>query len=116
GNGAPSITLDGAVLADGGTSSLPATFIATDTSIVGLQVADDDAGQGQLTATLQSGGNAPVTFSAVGPAAITGNGTSSLTLVGTLDQINASLSSGITATTDGVVGGDAAISFTIDDG
>ncbi len=116
GNGAPSISLNGEALRDGESSSLAASFIATDISLTGLQVTDADAGQGQLTATFQSAGDAPVTFAASGPAVVTGSGSASLVLVGTLDEINASLAAGVVSTTDGVLGGNAAISFTIDDG
>ncbi len=77
---------------------------------------DVDAGTGELTATFQSSGAAPLTFSAGGPAVVGGSGTATLTLTGTLDDINASLTAGITSTTDGVTGGDAVISFTVDDG
>ncbi|MEC9054551.1 MAG: VCBS domain-containing protein, partial [Verrucomicrobiota bacterium] len=116
GNGAPAATLAGEGLPDGGSTSLPATFLATGTNIDGLQVEDVDAGEGQLTATFQSAGQAPLTFTAGGPAAVGGSGTDTLTLVGTLGEINASLATGVTSTTDGVIGGDAVISFTIDDG
>ena len=116
GNGAPSATLAGEGLPDGGSTSLPATFLATGTSIDGLQVEDADAGNGQLTATFQSTGQSPLTFTAGGPAAVAGSGTDTVTLVGTLEEINASLAAGLISTTDAVTGGDAVITFTIDDG
>ena len=116
GNGAPSATLAGEGLPDGGSTSLPATFLATGTSIDGLQVEDADAGEGQLTATFQSTGQSPLTFTAGGPAAVEGSGTDTVTLVGTLEEINASLAAGLISTTDGVTGGNAVITFTIDDG
>ena len=77
---------------------------------------DADVGVGELTATLQSTGAAPLTFVAGGPAVVGGSATDTLTLTGTLDDINASLAAGVTSTTDGVTGGNAVISFTIDDG
>ena len=116
GNAPPTATLAGEALGDGGSTVLPATFIATGTTLDTLQVDDVDAGTGELTATFQSSGAAPLTFSAGGPAVVGGSGTATLTLTGTLDDINASLTAGITSTTDGVTGGDAVISFTVDDG
>jgi len=116
GNAPPTATLAGEALAGGGSTVLPATFIATGTTIDTLQVNDADAGTGELTATFQSSGAAPLTFSAGGPAVVGGSGTATLTLTGTLDDINASLAAGVISTTDGVTGGDAVISFTIDDG
>ena len=116
GNGAPSATLGEEVLADGGSTSLPATFIATGTLLEGLQVDDADAEGGQLTVTLQSTGQAPLTFAAGGPAAVDGSGTDTLTLTGTLTDLNASLAAGVTYTADTVTGGDATISVTVDDG
>ena len=116
GNAPPTATLAGEALGDGGSTVLPATFIATGTTLDTLQVDDVDAGTGELTATFQSSGGAPLTFSAGGPAVVGGSGTATLTLTGTLDDINASLAAGVISTTDGVTGGDAVISFTIDDG
>ncbi|MEC8942841.1 MAG: hypothetical protein VYC95_08920, partial [Verrucomicrobiota bacterium] len=116
GNAPPTATLAGEALGDGGSTVLPATFIATGTTLDTLQVDDVDAGTGELTATFQSSGAAPLTFSAGGPAVVGGSGTATLILTGTLDDINASLAAGVISTTDGVTGGDAVISFTIDDG
>ena len=116
GNGAPTATLGGEVLADGGSTALPATFIGTGSSIDGLQIDDADAGEGQLTVTFQSEGQAPLAFTAGGPAATDGSGTGTLTLTGTLVDLNASLAAGVIYTADAVTGGDAVISLTVDDG
>ena len=116
GNVSPTATLGGESLSDGGLTSLPAAFIATGTLLDGLQVDDADAGAGQVTVTFQSSGQAPLSFTAGGAAAVNGSGTDTLTLTGTIADLNASLAAGVTYATDPLAGGDAVISFTVDDG
>ena len=116
GNQSPTATLGGLAIADGGATSLPDGPIATGTLLDGLQVDDVDAGAGMVTATFQSSGSGPLTFTASGPASVGGNGSGTLTLMGTLSNVNASLATGVTYTTDALSGGNAVISFTIDDG
>jgi hypothetical protein len=69
-------------------------------AITGLSITDVDAGAGNdITTTLTSVGTAFVTVGAVGGgAAITGNGTNSVTLTGTIGQINASLGGSVVYT------------------
>jgi serralysin len=56
-----------------------------------FQIADFDAGSGAMTTTLGVA-HGTITIGAPGSVAITGNGTDTLTLNGTVDEINAALS------------------------
>jgi predicted extracellular nuclease/methionine-rich copper-binding protein CopC len=60
-------------------------------AIAGLAIADPDAGSGTMTTKLGVE-HGTVTIAAVGGAAVTGSGSASVTLSGTLAQINATLS------------------------
>jgi hypothetical protein len=66
------------------------TVAAVDHFIAGLAVSDVDAGAGNLTTTL-SVGNGILTVASAGGAAVAGSGTASVTLTGTLAQINTTL-------------------------
>lgn len=117
GNVAPTANDDGSPLANGGASILPSAFIGTGSVLGDVRVDDIDAGAGNVTATFQSMGAAPLTFSvtAVGLAAVGGDGTGTLTIDGTLADVNATLGNVLTYTTDAVTGGNASILFTIND-
>ncbi|MFM1557748.1 MAG: beta strand repeat-containing protein [Roseibacillus sp.] len=117
GNVSPTATDDGNPLADGGTSILPDTFIGTGRVLGDVRVDDPDAGAGNVTATFQSVGAAPLTFSvtALGSASVGGNGTGTLTIDGTVTDVNATLGNVFTYNTDAVTGGNASILFAIND-
>lgn len=115
GNVAPSATFEGNPIANGGSTVIPNGTIGTQTPLGTFEVDDPDAGAGVVTATLQSTGAAPLTFDAPGPATVTGSGTGTLMVSGTMADVNTSLA-GATVSTDAATGGDAVISFTIDDG
>jgi hypothetical protein len=65
----------------------------TATPIAGLSIADPDAGAGTLTTTL-SVTHGTLTAAAIGGAGVTGSGTDSITITGTVAQINTALGSG----------------------
>jgi predicted outer membrane repeat protein len=75
-----------------GTQSVEAN---TDSAIVAPSIQDPDAGSDELTATL-SVLHGVLSLTAPGGASISGNGTSTIVLNGTLDQINAALASDLT--------------------
>jgi hypothetical protein len=85
----------------------------TDTPIAGLSVADEDAGAGTLTTTLAVGhGMLTVTSSG---AAVSGSGTNTVVLTGTLAAINATLASVVYRGSPDDFGADA-LTITTDDG
>ena len=63
----------------------------TNFAIAGLAISDVDAGSGTLTTTL-SVAHGTLTVASAGGAGVAGSGTGSVTLTGTLDQINTTLS------------------------
>lgn len=117
GNRPPTATLAAVNLADGGSSALPDTGIGTATNLTTLQVDDPDADPGNVSAIFSSNGAAPLTFTATpaGSAFLIGDGSATLTIIGRLADVNATLSAGVTYTTDAATGGNANIAFTISD-
>ena len=79
---------------DGPVNTLPASVTAVpdqDRALAGLAIADVDAGGGVLTTMLHVD-NGILTAASAGGAAVAGSGTDTVTLTGTLAQINATLS------------------------
>ncbi|MDB5674644.1 MAG: hypothetical protein JWM65_1626, partial [Sphingomonas bacterium] len=93
-----------------------------DTSLKGrLTASDVDAGSGQMTATIAVGHGIVTATAGTSGATVTGSGTASVTITGTLAQVNALLSSDATSTVVYNANSDAppastSISFTVDDG
>jgi len=78
---------------DAPVNALPATFnVAANTTaaLAGISVADPDAESGTMTTTL-SVGHGTLSAASVGGAVLSGNGTTTLALTGTLAEINATL-------------------------
>ncbi|MBW9115885.1 VCBS domain-containing protein [Rhizobium cauense] len=79
---------------DAPVNTVPASAVTaaeeTSTAITGLSVSDVDAGSSTLTTTL-SVTHGTLTLAALGGASAIGSGTGTVTLSGTLDQINATL-------------------------
>lgn len=90
------VTVNVTAVNDAPVNTLPASGWTTneDTGIAlsGLSISDVDAGNGTMTVTLAVGGGTLAATSASG-VAITGSGSASLTLSGTLSAINAYLAS-----------------------
>jgi hypothetical protein len=86
-------------------ASIGTAFSHTNLAISGLSVADIDAGAGNVTATISSG-NAGLTFNTAGLASFTNNGSHTVTLTGTVAQVNAALSTLTYNSDDGFTGSD----------
>jgi hypothetical protein len=100
-------------------------FAATeqmDTSLKGrLTASDVDAGSNQITATITVGHGIVTATAGTSGATVTGSGTASVTITGTLAQVNALLSNDATSTIAYNPNSDAppastSLSFTVDDG
>jgi hypothetical protein len=93
------------------TASVPAdasvgtAFSHTNLAISGLTVADIDAGSGNVTATISTV-HAGLTFDTTGLSSSTNNGTHTVTLTGTVAQVNTALSSLVYNSDDGFTGSD----------
>ena len=102
---------------DAPVNTVPAAQItAEDNSraITGLSISDVDAGTGSMTVTLGVT-NGTLTVSG-GSAAITSSGTSTVTLTGTLAQINATLAANVTYVPTANFNGTATLTMTTSDG
>jgi hypothetical protein len=89
-----SATLDLTPVNDAPVNTVPRTLdidANTPTAIAGLSIADVDAGSGAMKTTL-SVTNGTLAIGAVAGTVVTGSGTTTVTLTGTLAQINATLS------------------------
>src|SRR6202171_3861676 len=93
------------------TASVPAdasvgtAFSHTNLAIPGLSVADIDAGSGNVTATISTV-HAGLTFDTTGLSSSTNNGTHTVTLTGTVAQVNTALSTLVYNSDDGFTGSD----------
>ncbi|MGY3133593.1 putative thioesterase [Bradyrhizobium sp. USDA 4501] len=96
---------------DGPTASVPAdnsigtAFSHTDFAISGLSVADIDAASGNVTATIASS-HANLTFNTAGLASSTNNSSHTVTLTGTVAQVNTALATLTYNSDDGFTGSD----------
>ncbi|KJC57360.1 hypothetical protein UP10_30410 [Bradyrhizobium sp. LTSPM299] len=86
-------------------SSVGTAFSHTDLPISGLSVADVDAGSGNVTATISSG-HAALNFTTTGLASFTNNDTHTVTLTGTVAQVNTALATLNYNSDDGFTGSD----------
>ncbi|KJC39075.1 hypothetical protein UP09_24605 [Bradyrhizobium sp. LTSP885] len=86
-------------------SSIGTAFSHTDLAISGLSVADVDAGSGNVTATISSG-HAALNFTTTGLASFTNNDTHTVTLTGTVAQVNTALATLTYNSDDGFTGSD----------
>lgn len=115
-----SITVD--AINDGPVATVPATQAATEDMpklIMGLSVADVDAGSNDVRATLTAG-NGTITLDdgvvgGLGAGDITGNGQSSVVLSGTIGEINLTLGAGITYLGDVNFNGSDSVTLLIED-
>ena len=87
-------------------SSIGTAFSHTNLAISGLSVADVDAGSGNVTATI-SANNASLTFDTTGLASFTNNNSHTVTLTGTVAQVNTALATLNYNSDDGFTGSDA---------
>jgi T1SS-143 domain-containing protein len=111
------ITLNVAGVNDAPVNTVPgAQTTAEDTSlaITGLSVADVDAGSGSVTVTL--GVTNGVLNVSGGTATIAGSGTGSVTLSGTIAQINATLGATVSYVPTANVSGSATLTMSTNDG
>jgi Ca2+-binding RTX toxin-like protein/Mg-chelatase subunit ChlD len=113
------ITFNVSAVNDGPVNTVPgaqSTNEDTPKPITGLSIADVDAGSGSMTVTL-SVTNGTLSVSG-GTAAIAGSGTSTVTLTGTLAQINATLSAvnGVTYVPSANFNGAATLTMVTNDG
>ncbi|MBR1164840.1 cadherin domain-containing protein [Bradyrhizobium elkanii] len=96
---------------DGPTASVPAdnsigtAFSHTNFAISGLSVADIDAASGNVTATIASS-HANLTFNTAGLASFTNNNSHTVTLTGTVAQVNTALATLTYNSDDGFTGSD----------
>ncbi|ODM73348.1 cadherin domain-containing protein [Bradyrhizobium elkanii] len=96
---------------DGPTASVPAdnsigtAFSHTNFAISGLSVADIDAASGNVTATIASS-HANLTFNTAGLASFTNNSSHTVTLTGTVAQVNTALATLTYNSDDGFTGSD----------
>ncbi|MGY4575325.1 hypothetical protein ACVWY5_008395 [Bradyrhizobium sp. USDA 3256] len=96
---------------DGPTASVPAdnsigtAFSHTNLAISGLSVADIDAASGNVTATIASS-HANLTFNTAGLASFTNNSSHTVTLTGTVAQVNTALATLTYNSDDGFTGSD----------
>ncbi|MCP1829481.1 putative thioesterase [Bradyrhizobium sp. USDA 4532] len=96
---------------DGPTASVPAdnsigtAFSHTNLAISGLSVADIDAASGNVTATIASS-HANLTFNTAGLASSTNNSSHTVTLTGTVAQVNTALATLTYNSDDGFTGSD----------
>ena len=112
-NNTGSASTTGAVTAvdDAPTAAVPAdasvgtAFSHTNLAISGLSVADVDAGSGNVTATI-SALNAGLTFDTTGLSGSGGIGTHTVTLTGTVAQVNTALATLTYNSDDGFTGSD----------
>jgi hypothetical protein len=93
---AAATTISVTAVNDAPANTLPASPLDieanTATAIDGLSISDPDAGAGSLTTRLWVG-HGTLTVAALGGAGVTGGGTNSVTISGTVAQINATLGS-----------------------
>jgi large repetitive protein len=87
-------------------SSIGTAFSHTNLAISGLSVADVDSGSGNVTATI-SANNASLTFNTAGLASFTNNDSHTVTLTGTVAQVNTALATLTYNSDDGFTGSDA---------
>jgi len=87
-------------------ASVGTAFSHTNLAISGLSVADIDAASGNVTATIASG-HAGLTFTTAGLSSFTNNGSHTVTLTGTVAQVNTALSTLTYNSDDGFTGSDA---------
>ncbi|MES2098160.1 MAG: Ig-like domain-containing protein, partial [Pseudomonadota bacterium] len=110
--GTATATVNVAAVNDAPTAAAPAdtsigtAFSHTDLAITGLSVADVDAGGGNVTATVSSL-HAGLTFTTAGLAGSTGIGTHTVTLTGTVAQVNTALATLVYNSDDGFTGSDS---------
>jgi hypothetical protein len=86
-------------------SSIGTAFSHTNLSISGLSVADVDAGSGNVTATIASS-NGALNFTTTGLSSFTNNGSHSVTLTGTIAEVNTALGTLVYNSDDGFTGTD----------
>ncbi|MFB9266321.1 beta strand repeat-containing protein, partial [Bradyrhizobium erythrophlei] len=86
-------------------NSIGTAFSHTNLAISGLSIADVDGGSGNETATISSS-NAALTFTTAGLASFTNNGSHTVTLTGTVAQINTALATLVYNSDDGFTGTD----------
>jgi hypothetical protein len=86
-------------------ASIGTAFSHTNLSISGLSVADIDAGSGNVTATV-SATNASLSFDITGLASFTNNASHTVTLTGTIAQVNTALATLTYNSDDGFTGSD----------
>ena len=86
-------------------ASIATAFSHTNLAISGLSVADIDAGSGNVTATIATS-HAGLTFDTTGLASFTNNGTHTVTLTGTIAQVNTALGTLVYNSDDGFTGSD----------
>lgn len=104
---------------DGPTASVPTdnsigtAFSHTDFAISGLSVADIDAASGNVTATISSS-HANLTFNTAGLASFTNNSSHTVTLTGSVTQVNTALATLKYNSDDGFTGSDT-VTLNIDD-
>ena len=87
-------------------AAVPTAFSNTDTAISGISIADVDAGSGIVTTQLSvTNGTVAVTLAGGASISAGANGTATLTLSGTVADINATLANNVTFhSTDGFTG------------
>ncbi|MDO9299008.1 tandem-95 repeat protein [Bradyrhizobium sp.] len=87
-------------------AAVPTAFSNTDTAISGISIADVDAGSGTVTTQLSvTNGTVAVTLAGSASISAGANGTATLTLSGTVADINATLANNVTFhSTDGFAG------------
>ena len=87
-------------------NAVPTAFSNTDTAISGISIADVDAGLGTVTTQLSvTNGTVAVTLAGSASISAGANGTATLTLSGTVADINATLANNVTFhSTDGFTG------------
>ncbi|MDH4655279.1 cadherin-like domain-containing protein, partial [Pseudomonas sp. BN606] len=116
---AGSATLDITPVNDAPVNTLPGaqtTPAGTPKSISGLSIADVDAASSNLTVTFQVAHGSLSAQSFLGGASITGLNTSTLTLNGTLTQINATLAANISYLSAANFSGEDTLTMTTSDG
>ncbi|WP_420967462.1 cadherin domain-containing protein [Bradyrhizobium sp. B120] len=113
GNNTGTASTTGSVTAvnDAPTATVPAdnsigtAFSHTNLAISGLSVADVDAGSGNVTATIASN-HAALSFDTTGLASFTNNASHTVTLTGTIAQVNTALATLTYNSDDGFTGSD----------
>ncbi|UGY06314.1 beta strand repeat-containing protein [Bradyrhizobium quebecense] len=113
GNNTGTASTTGSVTAvnDAPTATVPAdnsigtAFSHTNLTISGLSVADVDAGSGNVTATIASN-HAALSFDTTGLASFTNNASHTVTLTGTIAQVNTALATLTYNSDDGFTGSD----------